>query len=99
MRPRSKRADDGNAFLPDPGSGPARTDDDLAESLAEDFVVAATSAEEAGADVRDALFSEEIGGPFLEVAASDQFDLAPDASNPVGAEKEPFPRAMRAPDR
>src|SRR5690349_19038455 len=39
--------DDGNAFLPDPReTGQSRTRDDLAESLAEEFLEAATSAEE-----------------------------------------------------
>jgi hypothetical protein len=67
-RPSSRppRPDDGNAFLPDPGDGPAHTDDDLAEVLAEEFVGAATSAEETAEDVRDAFVPEEIGGPFLE---------------------------------
>jgi hypothetical protein len=61
------RPDDANAFLPDPaGGGPTRTSDDLAEVLAEEFVVAATSAEEKTEDVRDGFVPEEIGGPFLE---------------------------------
>ena len=55
----STRPDDANAFLPDPGSGPARTDDDLAEVLAEEFLEAATSAEEKTEDVRDAFVTEE----------------------------------------
>jgi len=38
-----KRSDDADAFIPDPGEGPARTRDDLAEVLAEDFIGAATS--------------------------------------------------------
>jgi hypothetical protein len=63
----STRPDDGNAFLPDPADGgPARVVDDLAEVLAEEFVQAATSAEEVSEDVRDEFVSEEIGGPFLE---------------------------------
>jgi len=100
MTPRNKRSDDADAFLPDPEEGgPARTDDDLAETLAEEFVAAATSAEEASEDVRDEVLPEELGGPFLEVPASDEFDRAPDASNPEGADREPFPRAVRAPYR
>nr|MBK7069667.1 hypothetical protein [Deltaproteobacteria bacterium] len=34
-----ERMDDGNAFIRDPGSGPAHTRDDLAENLAEQFLV------------------------------------------------------------
>ena len=71
-RPQDKRSttarpDDGNAFLPDPADGgPTRVSDDLAEVLAEEFVQAATSAEEQSEDVRDEFVPEEIGGPFLE---------------------------------
>ena len=31
MNQHRKRSDDANAFLPDPGEGPARVEDDLAE--------------------------------------------------------------------
>jgi hypothetical protein len=97
---RPSRPDDGEAFLPDPEQGGrARTADDLAEELAEEFVRSATSAEEAGADARDEVLPEELGGPFVEVPASEEFDRAPDASNPQDAEKEPFPRAIRVPYR
>jgi hypothetical protein len=99
MSRHPKRSDDADAFLPDPGDGPARVDDDLAESLAEEFIVAVTSAEEPGEDVRDEVLPEEIGGPFLEVPASEEFDGNPDASNPLDAEREPFPRAVRVPYR
>jgi hypothetical protein len=99
MNTRRKRSDDAHAFLPDPGDGPAKVDDDLAENLAEEFIVAVTSAEEPGEDVRDEVVPEEMGGPFLEVPASDEFDGKPDASNPLDAEREPFPRAVRAPYR
>ncbi|HTB73897.1 MAG TPA: hypothetical protein VK762_11665 [Polyangiaceae bacterium] len=99
MNQHRKRSDDANAFLPDPGEGPALVDDDLAENLAEEFIVAATSAEESGEDVRDEVVPEELGGPFLEVPASDEFDGKPDASNPLDAEREPFPRAVRVPYR
>jgi hypothetical protein len=97
MLPRPKRSDDADAFIPDPAEGPAHSDDDLAESLAEEFIVAVTSAEEPGEDVRDEVLTEELGGPFLEVPASEEFDRATDASNPPDADREPFPRAVRAP--
>jgi len=99
MNRRQPRRDDANAFLPDPEGGPSHSEDDLAETLAEEFIVAATSAEEPGEDVRDEVLPEELGGPFLEVPASEEFDGAPDASNPLGADREPFPRAVRAPYR
>ena len=95
-----RRVDDADAFLPDPAAGGrARTSDILAESLAEEFLVSATSAEEAVESVRDAVVPEEVGGPFLEVRAATEFDRAPDESNPPRAAREPFPRAMRAPYR
>lgn len=99
MSRHPKRSDDANAFLPDPGMGPARVDDDLAENLAEEFIVAVTSAEEPAEDVRDEVVAEEQGGPFLEVPASEEFDSKPDASNPPDAAREPFPRAVRVPYR
>ena len=99
MNHHPKRSDDANAFLPDPGQGPARVDDDLAETLAEEFIVAVTSAEEPGEDVRDEVVPEELGGPFVEVPASEEFDSNPDPSNPPDAEREPFPRAVRVPYR
>jgi len=99
MSQHPKRSDDANAFLPDPGAGPAKVEDDLAENLAEEFLVAATTAEEPGEDVRDEIVPEEMGGPFLEVPASEEFDGKPDASNPADAEREPFPRAVRVPSR
>jgi hypothetical protein len=100
MNNRPKRRDDARAFLPDPeDGGGSHVDDDLAETLAEEFISAATSAEEATEDVRDEVVPEELGGPFLEVPASEEFDRAPDASNPPDADREPFPRAVRAPYR
>ncbi len=95
---RPSRPDDADAFLPDPEQGaPARSGDDLAEELAEEFVRYATSAENPNDD--DEVVPEELGGPFVEVPASDEFDRSPDASNPDDAEKEPFPRAVRLPYR
>jgi hypothetical protein len=85
--------------LPDPAGGRAHTSDVLAESLAEEFLASATSAEEAAESMRDAVLPEEVGGPFVEVRAATEFDRAPDESNPPDAAKEPFPRAMRVPYR
>lgn len=89
-----RRKDDGDAFIPDPGSGPARSTDDLAEMVAEDFLSSATSGEEQGEDVRDQIVAEELGGPFIQSAASEEFIDDVDGNNPADAEVEPFPRAM-----
>jgi len=40
---------------------------------------------------------EELGGPFTETSAAEEFANAPDASNPLDAEKEPFPTTTRPP--
>jgi len=96
--PRTTRPDDADAFLPDPSQGGlSHSGDDLAEELAEEFVRYATTAE--NPNVGDEEVPEDLGGPFVEVPASDEFDRSPDASNPEDAEKEPFPRAVRAPYR
>lgn len=91
---RRGRSDSGDAFIPDPESGPAHTDDDLAETLAEDFVRSATTGEDAEDETMDQIVPEEIGGPFVETAASEEFALGPDESNPDDAMAEPLPRAV-----
>ncbi len=88
------RSDDGNAFMPDPEDGPAVIQDDLAESLAEDFLEAATRGEEVAEDVREQIVPEELGGPFLETSALEEFANDIDGANPVGAFAEPLPRPI-----
>ena len=61
---RSSRRDLGDAFVPDPASGVFIAADD-AESLAEEFIAGATSAEFVGEDARNELSIDELGGPFL----------------------------------
>jgi hypothetical protein len=98
LHPAGRRSDEGTAFLPDPYDGagaPARTGDDLAESLAEEFVVSATTAEEMTEDDRNAISTEELGGPFTQTTAAEEFATEPDDSNPIDGEKEPFPTATR----
>jgi hypothetical protein len=90
---RVERHDDGNAFMPDPGEGPARIRDDLAERLAEEFVDAATRGDDADDNSLDEVVSEEIGGPFLETSAVDEFANDTDQANPPDAEREPLPKA------
>jgi hypothetical protein len=94
------RSDEGTAFLPDPYDGtgaPARASDALAESLAEEFVASATNAEEMTEDDRDRLTPEEMGGPFTETTAAEEFASGSDESNPPDAEQEAFPTVTRHP--
>jgi len=88
-----ERPDDGNAFIPDPEGGPAHTDDDLAESLAEEFLDAATSGRDAEEEL-DAVVPEEIGGPFVETTAAEEFAQGIDEANPEAASREPLPRPV-----
>ena len=89
-RPRS---DDGNAFMPDPEDGPARIHDNLAENLAEDYLQAATQGMEVEEE-HDQIVPEEIGGPFVETTAADEFAHDTDEANPEDASREPLPRPV-----
>jgi hypothetical protein len=95
MKPKrhQQRSDDGNAFIPDPEGGPARTSDDLAETLAEGFLQGATQDDDADDAALDGFVSEEIGGPFIETSAAAEFASGTDGSNPAGAKREATPRA------
>lgn len=90
---RHERSDDANAFFPDPGEGPARTRDDLAEALAEDFVATATSGNDTLEDDLERALPEELGGPFVVTRARDELAFDVDASNPPDATVEPVPRS------
>jgi hypothetical protein len=93
--PKSSRRDDGNAFLPDPQQGAhARASDDLAEVLGEEYVASATTGEDVNEEFRDEIVPEELGGPFVEAPARTELADDIDASNPEGAEAEPFPTAI-----
>jgi hypothetical protein len=96
---RHGRPDSGDAFLPDPGDGPARVRDDLAEDLAEEFLKSATSAEETFPDTLEAQVPEEEGGPFVITRGKDEFAKGVDESNPRGAKAEAFPRPNAGPQR
>jgi hypothetical protein len=91
---RRERSDDANAFMPDPEDGPARIGDDLAENLAEEYLQAATIGNEVVEDDLDAVVPEEIGGPFVETSAADEFAHDTDDANPIDAEREPLPRPI-----
>jgi hypothetical protein len=98
------RSDDAHAFLPDPDEGaPARTEDEVAEALAEDFVEAATTGRGPGDEIRDELDEEEVGGPFVGTTDEDELAAGTDAANPEDATREALPRSRaggiaRAPD-
>jgi hypothetical protein len=90
---RHDRSDDADAFMPDPGDGRAEIDDDIAETLAEEFVQGATSGQEAGEEWEDILVDEELGGPFIVTTGADEFAVTIDTMNPEEATREPLPRA------
>ncbi len=80
--------DDDRAFLVG-----ERREDALAEELGREFVETVTSGEDEGNELRDELVSEEVGGPFVETTSEQEFATEPDASNPVDATREPFPKS------
>ena len=88
-----RRSDDADAFMPDPEDGPARIPDDLAENLAEDYLQAATQGMEVEED-HDQVVPEEIGGPFIETTAAEEFAQGIDEANPEDASREPLPRPV-----
>jgi hypothetical protein len=88
------RTDDANAFMPDPEGGPAHIKDDLAESLAEEYLQSATRGSEAADELMDGVVPEEIGGPFVETSAAEEFAHDVDEANPIDAEPEPLPRPV-----
>ncbi len=92
-----QRPDDGNAFFPDPSGGRAHAPDDLAEELAEEFVSAATSGEDASLEGREQVVPEENGGPFIQTSGDAEFADGTDESNPADAEVEPFPKPTGGP--
>ena len=92
-RTNNHRTDDANAFMPDPEGGRAYIADDLAENLAEEYLQAATQGNDAEEDL-DQVVPEEIGGPFIETTAAEEFAHDTDEANPLEAEAEPLPRPV-----
>ncbi len=70
------------------------TEDDLAEELGEEFVMTATSGEQAAEDLRNQDVPEERGGPFIETSGRTEFGYGPDPSNPEDAEPAAFPTVI-----
>ena len=69
--------------------------DAAAEGSGEEFVRTVTSGEDGGEGELDDVTLEERGGPFVETWAATEFAYDADASNPVGATREPFPTSRR----
>jgi hypothetical protein len=67
-------------------------DDALANELAAETIEKMTSGEDGGVELRDEFVDEEIGGPFVESTAGQEFADDVDASNPKRSRREPFPR-------
>ncbi|HXN41883.1 MAG TPA: hypothetical protein VN918_08860 [Myxococcaceae bacterium] len=84
-----------NAGRPETGflSKSAYADDDLAEEMGEEFVMTATSGEQAAEDLRNQDFPEEQGGPFVVTSGRTEFAYGSDPSNPKDAEPAAFPTA------
>lgn len=67
------------------------SDDDLAEELGEEAVVAMTTGQDDISEERDTPVDEELGGPFVETSGSTEFAGGTDESNIPDATREPFP--------
>ena len=89
------RRDAGDAFFPDPGEGRALAPDDLAEELAEGFLMSVTTGQEQGAEAHEQFVWEEIGGPFVMTSPRMEFGRGYDESNTPEAERDalPIPRS------
>jgi hypothetical protein len=87
-----------NAGRPESGflSKRAYADDDLAEEMGEEFVMTATSGEQAAEDLRNQDFPEEQGGPFVVTSGRTEFAYGSDPSNPKDAEPAAFPTAINS---
>jgi hypothetical protein len=94
------RDDDAIAFVAEPiDRRPLRSSDDLAEELAEQFVLGATSGEQAAQDRLEADVPEEVGGPFVETTGPMEFGDEVDETNPEDAAREAFPTATSLPKK
>jgi len=78
------RADDGEAFLPDPTRRGAHITANDAESFGEEFVASATTGEPVHGDAADEVVEEEEGGPFLELDSSAEAEDVPEDKDATG---------------
>ncbi|WP_438023052.1 hypothetical protein [Sorangium sp. So ce233] len=97
-RKSAARADDRDAFIPDPADGPTEVVDEFAEQIAEQYLASATSGKgDTTEDYEDMVDPEEIGGPFIITTAEQEMGYSRDSMNPDDAEVEPFPLVNRSP--
>ncbi|MGK3991950.1 hypothetical protein [Sorangium sp. So ce1024] len=97
-RRSAARADDRDAFIPDPGDGPPEVVDEFAEQIAEQYLASATSGKgDSTEDYEDAVDAEENGGPFIITTDEQEIGYGRDSMNPDDAEIEPFPLVNRSP--
>jgi len=96
-RRKSQRSDDGNAFIPESALRTG-TSEALAQQLAEGHQRAVTTGEDDAESARDALQTEEIGGPFIVSGAEEEFgDTMTEGSghsNDLESEANPLPEAV-----
>lgn len=95
-RDHSRRADDADAFLPDPDGGVSYAGDELAQELVDEFLRSVTSGDDAGEEMMDHETPDECGGPFLIRSGRSIFVRGSDESNPVDGSREALPSPMRA---
>lgn len=69
---RKRKPKDGDAFIRE-SEQVTGTRDDLAEMLAEQYLVTAVSGEESHEEAFNEVVPEELGGPFLETEADSEF--------------------------
>ncbi len=69
----------------------SRSEDDLAQAIAEEVIGKATTGEDEGEDMANQVVDEERGGPFVVTTGGTEFADGVDESNPPDAEREPFP--------
>src|SRR4051812_41648487 len=93
----AERSDSAEAFVPEPDGRSGPVNDDLAEYLGEIFVATATGADDGGGVLQDEVVVEELGGPFVETDAGDEFGASRSARSldEPGA-PEAFPTAVRS---
>src|SRR5258708_6118102 len=71
--PRRPTKESTAAFIPSPEETHQRVPDDLAEYLGEGFVQSVTTGNDIDPDIRDAVQTEELGGPFVETSGRAEF--------------------------
>jgi hypothetical protein len=93
MARQRRNTRDGDAFIreSDQVSG---AHDDLAEYLAEGFLLSAVSGESSEEDTRDQVVEEELGGPFIEASSVQEFGATRFSDGDDTGEASPLPTAL-----